>query len=416
MPAPRVAFLARNLAVGGAERAVVNLANHVQRVEPHLVLLRRRGGLLGDVAPHVALHALDAPALGGRLSADRLEATPFGSTAQLALEVERLAAVVDATQCAVVSSFLMRSHLVALLVKALLRPELRVVLNIHEQMTESAEYLYPRLHDRWAMRRITRHLFRRADRIVVVAEELRRDLVENFGLPAPLIRTVHNPVDLERIRELAAVALPADFRDEREISTICAIGRLVPLKGYDLLLRAVAELRSRLRVRLVLVGDGEIRGELERMVHALGLTGAVHFTGWEGNPWRWVARADVLALSSRTEAFPSVITEAHALGVPVVAAECSAGVRESVQGGKAGVLVAPGSSAALAEGLERVLVQPRLREALRREGEAFVARFALPRAVAAYEEVMLDVLRHPEESWVSGAIPVPADASARSTA
>lgn len=389
---PRVLFLARNLAIGGAERAFLNLVNHAQAVVPEVVLLRARGGWLHELAPHVARHALDAPVLGGRIGPDALEATPAGSSVQLLLEVRRLAALVDATGSSVVSSFLMRSHLVALLTKALLRPRLRVVLNIHEQMTQSAEFLYPRRRDRLAMRLITRHLFRLADRIVVVADALRHDLTENFGLPAASIQTIHNPVDLARICRMASEAIPPDATAGAGVQTICAVGRLVPLKGYDILLRAVAQVRSRLLVRLVMVGDGDARGPLEAQAAALGIADAVVFTGWEGNPWRHLARADVLVLSSRTEAFPSVITEAFALGVPVVAAECSAGVRECADDGRAAVLVPPESPDALAAAIERVLTTPSLRETLQVAGRRVAGRFALDDAVGRYEAMLRDVV------------------------
>ncbi len=405
---PPVAFLARNLVLGGAERAFLNLVNHAERVSPEVVLLRRRGGLLGELSPLVAMKPLDGSTLGGRLSIDRLEEWPLGSSAQLMLEVHRLARVIDTSGARVVSSFLMRAHVVALLTKLLLRPHLHVVINIHEQMSESARYLYPNLRDRIAMRWITRHLFRRADRIIVVAKELRRDLTDNFALPPASIETIYNPVDLARIRRLSAVPGPNLFGDQDSAPTICAVGRLVPLKGYDLLLRALAELRKKLPARLVIVGDGPSRPELQSLTNELGLAPFVHFTGWDGNPWRHLVRADVLALSSRTEAFPSVISEAFALGVPVVASECSAGVRECVDDGRAALLVPPESPTALAQALERVLVDGVLRRTLAQAGERFAETFDLPITVRRYEDVLLDVLRRGRRQPFNGeATPAP---------
>ena len=390
--APRVVLLARNLLIGGAERVFVTLANNAQRVSVHPVLLRRYGGLLDELDDRMTLRSLDAR-VAGAISADGLTELPGGSVTQLAIECRRLIRIVDELRIDVVSSFLMRSHLVALLVKTVARPRLRVVLNVHEHMTESEPYLYPGRLDRAAARLVTRRLFRRADRIVTVADELRRDLVERFGLPSALVQTLHNPVDVDRIRALGAVDRALDAPGDGRPPLICAIGRLVHLKGYDVLLRAVAELRRSVRVRVALVGDGEERGALEELARSLGIADDVRFVGWQSNPWRFLGRSSLLALSSRTEAFPNVLTEAMALDVPVVAAECSRGIRDCLDDGRAGLLVRPEDPGALDTALRRVLTEPALAERLRAAGRRRVARFGLRETVRAYESMLLDVSR-----------------------
>lgn len=388
---PNVALLARNLVIGGAERTFLNLANHARRITPVPILLRRRGGLLGELSPDLELHSLDA-SLGGLISADALEGMPGGSTAQLMLECRRLTRLLDAHGVPLVTSFLMRSHIVALLVKILFRPELKVVINIHEHTSESARYLYPTRRDLTLARWITRSLFPRADRIVVVADELRRDLIENFGIAPSLVQTAHNPVDLERIRRMGNAPPELAMQDGDQRPTVCAVGRLVYLKGYDILLHALAELKKALPVRLLIVGDGDERGELESLTSRLGLEQDVRFVGWQSNPWAYMARAQVVAVSSRTEAFPCVLTEAMALGIPTVAAECSAGIRDCLDGGRAGLLVPPDDPPAFARALHRVLTDPALATSLGASGRNRVAAFHLPDAVEAYESIILDVL------------------------
>jgi glycosyltransferase involved in cell wall biosynthesis len=390
-PLPGVAYFTRNLVVGGAERVYLNLVNNARRIRPIPVILRHRGGLLGELSGDLPLEALDAEP-SGRMSADSLEQLPLGSSALLIRECRKLACIIDRHEITLVSSFLMRSHLVALLTKALLRPHIRVVINIHEHFSESARFLYPKGRDRVVARWVARHLFPRADRVVVVADEVRRDLISNFGLDEMLVRTLHNPLDVERIREQSMEACDPAFPAGDPRPTICVVGRLVYLKGHDILLHAIAALKKTVPVRLVIVGDGDERPILEGMVAQLGLQGDVSFVGWRSNPWSYVARSQLLVLSSRTEAFPSVVTEALALRVPVVAAQCSEGVRECLDGGRAGVLVAPGDPAALARGIESVLSQPWLAASLRTHGAKFVEQFRLPDAVAAYEDMLLESL------------------------
>ena len=397
---PVVLYLARNLVVGGAERVVINVANHAQTVSPVVALLERSGGLLGELRPDVPCLSRVDPARATSRFATIGADIPGESFARLALECLWLKDVVTQTGARLVSSFLMRAHVVALVTKIALLPRLPLVLNIHEHMTESAPFLYPRARDRVLMRWITRHLFPRADRVIVVAEELERDLVTQFGVPAKMIDVVLNGHDIARLRAAAAEPLEPPWMRQRgsagrastESHTVVAVGRLVHLKGYDLLMHALVKLRQTRDVRLILVGDGEQRAELERLATQLGLHDIVMFAGEQENPWRFVARADLVALTSRTEAFPSVLVEAMALGVPVLATASSAGVRECLRDGACGLIVPAGDIDAIAAGIDRLLGNAELRASLVAEGLARAASFDLLTAQRRYESVLTEVI------------------------
>jgi glycosyltransferase involved in cell wall biosynthesis len=391
-PPPRVAFLARNLTTGGAERVFINLVNHARTIDPIPVFLRQRGALLADLAPGLPRVGLDHPITGDFLAAETLETLPLGSAALLVRECRRLVRLVDQQNVSLVSSFLMRSHLVALLAKAMFRPRLKVVLNIHEHLSQSAGFLYPRRRDRVVAEWVARTLFPKADRIAVVAEELRRDLIGTYGIRDELIRIAYNPLDIDLVRARSALPVANGFPGHDGRPTICAVGRLVYLKGYDVLLHAVAMLKATTPVRLLIVGDGEERQVLESIASQLGLAHDVRFVGWQANPWSYLKRSQMLVLSSRTEAFPSVLTEAMALRVPVVAAECSAGVRECLDEGRAGCLVPPDDPGALARGIAKVLAETVYAASLVECGARFVERFRLSDAVPAYEELLMDVM------------------------
>ena len=95
------------------------------------------------------------------------------------------------------------------------------MLNLHEHITGSAPYFYPLGRDRAMVRWITRHLFARADRIVVVAEELKRDLVSSYGVPAEMIVVVHNPLDVDRVRAEGARPLGVQWAAPRAADDRC---------------------------------------------------------------------------------------------------------------------------------------------------------------------------------------------------
>ncbi len=389
---PVALYLTRNLLMGGAERVFIDYVNNAQSLSPVVALLERRGGLLGELSIEVPCEArLDRTTLPPHFEAIASE-IPGESFARLALECLWLKDVAKLTNADVVSSFLMRAHVVALVTKMVFLPGVPVVLNIHEHMSDSAPFLYPLRRDRALMRWVTRCLFPRADRIVVVAEELKRDLVASHGVPAELIEVVHNPLHVERIRAAGGESVAPRWTRSAGAQTIVAVGRLVYLKGYDLLLHALAKLRATRDVRLILVGEGVERAELEKLATQLGVQDAVTFAGEHINPWKLIARADVLALTSRTEAFPSVLGEAMALGVPVLATDCSGGVRECLRDGAAGLIVAAGDTGAIASGLERILKDADLRATLIAAGHARAASFDLPERLRHYESVLSRVM------------------------
>ena len=380
---PGVLFFINDLAIGGAERVLVSLVNNLRRFRPTVVLLRPVADLLGELNPEIGVYSLSAgggpgPDGRGRRGLLVLEAPRLLINA---IQLRRLARL---TNCAIVSTFLNRSHTVALTSKLMAGERLRVIVNVHEVLTDHlAIHFAP--FERRLMSRFIRGVFPRADAICAVADGAAADLSRNFGVARPRIRLVRNPLDLTRIRESAAAAL-----DDADAAPgfILGVGRLVRLKGFDLLIRALARLPETLAPRLVLIGDGPEHSSLARLAADVGVSHRVRFAGPLKNPWNYMARARVVVVPSRTEAFPNVIGEALALSVPVVAAECSGGVVEYLENGACGLLVPPDDADALARALERALMDDDLRRTMTAAGLRRVTEFALPDAVRRYEDLL----------------------------
>jgi len=392
-----VAFLGRNLVVGGAERVFLHYVGSAYAVRPVVVLRRREGGLLADLAPDIPVYDLKyrdpvrEARYGPHDDAITVPDPPTGFTLrsliELVQESRRLRRVVRSTGCTVVSSFLMRAHIIALLTKRFLLPDLCVVVNVHNHTSESEPHLYPTRTDRFLLRWVVRHLFPVADRIVVVAESLAEDLVLSFGIDRQSITVVHNPIHLAGIRDAAQADAPELAAIEGR-PLIVAVGRLARVKGFDLLVEAMKGFSDADPTQLVIVGDGPERAELTALAERLGVAHRVHFLGMQSNPWKFMSRATLLALPSRTEAFPNVIGEALALGVPVVAADCTAGIREYLDDGRCGVLVEPNDVEALERGLARLLDDSTLREDLGIRGRKRMERLDLPHVVRRYEDTL----------------------------
>jgi len=214
---------------------------------------------------------------------------------------------------------------------------------------------------------------------VVVSPSTRDDLVRR-GLPRRNIRVIPNGLDHERFHPG-----PLDPRND----LVLFVGRLEHYKGVDVLLEAWPRvLAKRPGARLVLVGAGSGEAELRRRASSGGLSASVSFEGFvsEEEKIGWLRRATVLAQPSHKEGWGLTVLEANACGTPVVATAVP-GLRDSVRDGKTGLLVARGDSAALADGLVRVLEDPALRAELARGALAWARRFRWDDVAAAFADV-----------------------------
>ena len=150
------------------------------------------------------------------------------------------------------------------------------------------------------------------------------------------------------------------------------------------LLRAFARARVVREARLVILGEGKKRTELEMLAQKLGVAADVNLPGWVDNPLAWMARAAVFVLSSAWEGFGNVVAEALACGCPVVSTDCPSGPAEILDGGAYGPLVPVGDDAALAKAILSVMETPPDPDRL----QARAAMFSADRAAERYLEVL----------------------------
>ena len=235
-----------------------------------------------------------------------------------------------------------------------------------------------------------RLIFRLVDRVIVNAPEVREALRKRPWIAPERIRVVINGLDLAVWRprwEPAAAAAAAAGRQRQKIPAaaplLLNVGSLTPQKDHAGLLAAMALLRnSQPDVRLLVLGDGFLRSDLEAQRRRLGLRDAVLMPGFSHEVAPAMAAADLLVLASCNEGMARVLIEAAASGLPVVATDVS-GTRLAVEADQNGLVVAPRDPQALAAAIAQLLADPDRRAAMGRQARILAEeRFSAERMLA----------------------------------
>jgi glycosyltransferase involved in cell wall biosynthesis len=169
------------------------------------------------------------------------------------------------------------------------------------------------------------------------------------------------------------------------MKTIITLGRLIPRKGFDLLIRAFQTVLKQEDLQLILIGEGPEHGNLVRLSQQLGINHRVHFVGYQTNPYKYIAKADIFICPSLWEGFGNVVIEAMACGAPVIASDCPFGPGEIIADGQNGILVPANDASRLAEAILRLCNDSNLRERVARNGKERAQAFDVGKAVSAYE-------------------------------
>jgi glycosyltransferase involved in cell wall biosynthesis len=213
------------------------------------------------------------------------------------------------------------------------------------------------LSKRWFNKQLMRAVMWRADALTCVSKDMVDDYRHYFGRSAPHVgvyNIIVDKVSLLRMRE----PLDDPWFNDRSSPLLVAAGTLTTRKGFADLIRAMKELSNTKKARLVILGEGPLRSELQSLIDELGLSDSVRLHGLVDNPLKYYARSDIFALSSYAEGLPNVLVEAMMCGCTPVATDCRTGPREVFDGGKYGYLAPVGDPVALAGAIAAAIDRP----------------------------------------------------------
>ena len=181
----------------------------------------------------------------------------------------------------------------------------------------------------WIEKVATKRLFNRADGIVAVSKVIAMDLVESFHLSREKIVSIYNGYELRNMEMRAGEPLGIKEEEWFKGNVIVSVGRLSKEKGHIHLIKAFACVQKYIQnARLLILGEGELAGELEEKIKRLGLEDNVKLYGFVNNPYQIVKKSDLFVMSSLNEGFPNALAESLCLGVPSISTDCDSGARE----------------------------------------------------------------------------------------
>ncbi|TXN35977.1 glycosyltransferase [Flagellimonas hymeniacidonis] len=258
---------------------------------------------------------------------------------------------------------------------------------ISERAYPSFQYGYGDLKSR-INKLLIKKIFKRAHGVIANSKGNCNDLIENFNVPKDIIRVIYNPIALARIEESSAIK---DYFDPTYINLI-TVGRLDQGKNHKLLIDAIKNLD---KVRLYILGNGELQEELERQIKELDLQNNVFLLGFVENPFEFLKASDIFVFSSNHEGFPNVLLEALACGLPIISTNCKAGPSEilevsdersnAIMHSKYGFLVPVGNTKCMTEAILKLTSNNQFRSQFENIAKKRAAQFELRTILKKYE-------------------------------
>lgn len=374
-----VLFVIPALRGGGAERVLVLLLRHIdrERFYPKVVVFDSQNDYREDLPADIEIISFGKSGMQGMLGNLRL--------------IRALSGLIKREKPDLLCSIMHYTNSLTGLAKRLSRVKVPIFFVYQNNMT--MEYKPRRLRSvrlvNWIQRNI---IYPAADRFISVSKGVMDDLIANWDIPREKACVIYNPVEIDLIQVLAKEDVEHIwFKEGRPV--IIACGRLEPQKNYHLLLRAFAVVSKKAPdLRLVILGQGELKNELTAYAVGLGISDKMDLIGFQKNPFKFIARANVFVLSSLWEGFGNVIIEAMACGTPVISTLCPSGPDEIITDGVNGLLVPVNDDKALSDAIVRLLNNESLRKQLAEAGKMRVEEFRAEKIAAEYGQTFDKVL------------------------
>jgi len=333
----KVAIYIPTFHVGGAEKVTVQLANYFSEngLDITIICLAKDGELFDQLLPSLDVIVLSETSF-----------TAIGT-------LPSLIKVINALKPDILLSTLYNTGLASVIASLFAQHKPLIIGGLHNSILNKSRYS-SNLKEKYFLIPLIKLLFSKCDAFIPVSNQLAEELLGICSLPSSRVFPILNPSYDCRYPNLAREPISHPWLScsvSRGYKTLCAVGRLVPQKGFDILLKAFYIALQTAELRLVIVGDGPEYLALTRLASKLGVLDYVDFLGHQTNPLPYMSGSDLFILSSRYEGMPNVLVEALSCQIPIIASDCETGPREVLANGYYGKLVQPLSAEALASSI-----------------------------------------------------------------
>lgn len=310
----KIAFILPNLLTGGSQRAMVNIARGLLEYKINVLLI-----VINDVNQHYRNNPGIEKNLVSNYNAGEIR-TIYLNKRGIKYSIISINKIVNIERPDILFSSITYLNLYL----SLFRPFLSKKFQLVCRETNILSVKHKVLGIPWYYNYLITLSYKNTDYFICQSEDMRIDLIENFGVPIEKISVVHNPVNVEQL-----IKLRNNLGTELNVNkyNITSVGHLTIQKGQDKLIRAL-HLIDDTSIHLHIIGRGPRLTELKELTRVLGLNNQVTFHGFMSNPYELVSRSDLFVLPSQFEGFPNALIEAGVLGVPMVANDCKGGIRE----------------------------------------------------------------------------------------
>jgi len=334
----KIALFNQTMMLGGVQRWVANLTRGFvdKGYDVDLVLVRAVGELLAEIDPRVNVIDLKAK--------------------RMLFSLPRLIGYINQYQPSILLTAQPYINTLGLWAQKLSKHKPKVV--ICEQVRLKRFVLDEEIFTKNVRVYLARPFYHWASAVVAVSAGVAEDLAKIVNISRSKLAIIHNPVVDETIKERALQPVQLPWNEREKFHLVLAAGRLEDQKDFPTLIKAFSMMAKRKNARLMILGDGTRRKQLEQLIQQLELGDLVALPGFTSNPYAYMNRADIFVLSSRFEGFGNVLAEAMALGTPVVSTDCPHGPREILNDGEYGALVPVGDPRALANAIIQTLNRP----------------------------------------------------------
>jgi glycosyltransferase involved in cell wall biosynthesis len=362
----KAALLLPNLRSGGAERVMLQIAKGLlqQGYTVDIVLFANEGEFVKNIPEKVNIHYF-------------FKSSKFLLLKMLVMgSVKYLVYLRNSSPNAVFST-LSKTNLFSIYISSFKKNRPRIIVREAATLLNIKNAL---------IRRLIKWSYPKADKIVCVSNGIKSDLFD-LGIKDEKLVVINNPVDINHIQSQSNIPPNHPWLHKKTEPVLLGIGRLTEQKGFDVLLRAFAIVQKTIPSKLIILGEGPLRQNLQNLSAKLGLMEKVDFHGYVDNPYIYLKNSDVFVLSSRWEGFVNVILESLALGTQVVATDCWSSPKEILQNGKLGRLVPINHPVSLANSIISSLRDPINSVELRKRASDFSGENILKAYIQLFENI-----------------------------